>query len=81
MFYRVHCRLRACRFFHWVLHYKEVGYIIFGIGVLLTLATYILREDMKKTHVKLTQQYHNVHEIVFAIACISDQECPAKVRD
>ena len=35
--------------FHWVLKYHEAAYVIFGFGVLLSLATYLLREHMEKT--------------------------------
>ncbi len=68
-------------FFHWVLHYKEVGYIIFGTGVLLSLATYLLREEMEKTREKLIGQYNNAHDITFAIAGITDPECHAKAHE
>ncbi len=68
-------------FFHWVLHYKEVGYIILGIGILLSLATYLLREEMEKTREKLTERYNRAHDITFAIAGITDPECLAKAHD
>ena len=35
-------------FFHQVLRYPEAAYTIFGIGVLLSLVTYLLREDIRK---------------------------------
>ena len=41
-------------FFHIVLHNPEVAYSIFGIGILLSLATYLLREDLEKTRHELT---------------------------
>ncbi|HKZ18193.1 MAG TPA: hypothetical protein VJ161_12100 [Geobacteraceae bacterium] len=68
-------------FFHWVLHYEEVGFIIFGIGILLSLATYLLREEMEKTREELIRQYHNAHEITYALACVSDPECLAKAHE
>ncbi len=67
--------------FHWVLHYEEVGYIIFSIGILLSLATYLLREDMERTRSELQEQYHKAHEITFAIAGISDPECQIKAHE
>ena len=36
-------------FFHLVLHNAEAAYIIFGIGILFSLATYLLREDIEQT--------------------------------
>lgn len=68
-------------FFHWVLHYPEAAYSIFGIGILLSLATYLLREDIEKSHHELTAQYHQAHELTFAIAGISDPECLAKAQE
>jgi hypothetical protein len=67
--------------FHRVLHYPEAAYSIFGIGILLSLATYLLREDIERNHGDLTAQYHQAHEITFAIAGISDQECHAKAQE
>ncbi len=68
-------------FFHWVLHYKEVGYIVFATGVLLSLATYLLREEIEKTRETLTEQYNSAHDITFAIAGITDPECHAKANE
>lgn len=68
-------------FFHWVLHYPEAAYSIFGIGILLALATYLLREDMERNHGELTAKYEQSHEITFAMAGISDLECHAKAQE
>lgn len=68
-------------FFHWVLHYKEVGLVIFGTGVLLSLATYLLREEMEKTREKLVEKYNSAHDITFAIAGITDPECQVKAHE
>lgn len=38
-----------------VLRYPEAAYIIFGIGVLLSLVTYLLREDIEKTREELLE--------------------------
>ena len=67
-------------FFHLVLHFPEAAYSIFGIGLLLSLATYLLREDMEKTRHELIGQYHQAHEVTFAIAQISDAECRTKAE-
>ena len=67
--------------FHSVLHYEEAAYIVFGIGVLLSLVTYLLREDIEKTREGLLEQYHQAHEVTFAIARISDPECQAKAHE
>jgi len=67
-------------FFHLVLHSPEVAYIIFGIGILLSLATYLIREDLEKTRHELIGQYHQAHEVTFAIAQICDAECHSKAE-
>lgn len=68
-------------FFHWVLHYEEASYVIFGIGVLLSLATYLVREDLAHLRQGLTEQYRRSHELTFAIAQISDPECQGKAQE
>jgi len=68
-------------FFHQVLRYPEAAYTIFGIGVLLSLVTYLLREDIEKTRAELLEQYHHAHELTFAIAQISDPECQSKAHE
>jgi hypothetical protein len=68
-------------FFHLVLHTPEVAYSIFGIGILLSLATYLLREELEKTRHELVGQYHQAHEVIFAIAQISDAECHKKAEE
>jgi hypothetical protein len=68
-------------FFHQVLQYPEAAYTIFGIGVLLSLVTYLLREEIEKTRGELLEQYHQAHELTFAIARISDPECRSKAHE
>ena len=68
-------------FFHLVLHYAEVAYIIFGVGILLSLGTYLLREDIEQTRDKLIERYDNAHEIPFAIARMTDPECQEKAHE
>jgi hypothetical protein len=68
-------------FFHQVLRYPEAAYTIFGIGILLSLVTYLLREDIAKTRAELLEQYHQAHELTFAIARISVPECQSKANE
>lgn len=68
-------------FFHQVLRYPEAAYTIFGIGVLLSLVTYMLREDIEKTRAELLEQYNQAHELTFAVARISDPECQSKAHE
>ncbi len=65
-------------FFHTVLNNEQAAYVIFAIGILLSLVTYLVREDIEKTKSHLLEQYHQVHEIPFALAQIADPECQAK---
>lgn len=67
-------------FFHLVLHKPDVAYIIFGVGILLSLATYMLREDIEKCRRDLSEQYLHAHELTFALSQISDPECQARVQ-
>jgi hypothetical protein len=68
-------------FFHMVLHNTDAAYMIFGIGVLLALATYLVREEIGATRKRLAEQYHQAHEIPFAIARITDPECQARAHE
>lgn len=68
-------------FFHMVLHHEQAAYIIFGVGILLSLVTWLLREDIEQTRHALTNQYHQAHEITFALAQICDAECQAKAQE
>lgn len=68
-------------FFHLVLDHAMAAYTIFGVGILLSLVTWLLREDIEKTREELTDQYHQAHEIPFALARINDPECQAKAQE
>jgi len=68
-------------FFHQILHYPEAAYTIFGIGILLSLVTYLVREDIEKTREELLERYHQAHELTFAIVRISDAECQSKAQE
>ena len=68
-------------FFHMVLHHEEAAYMIFGIGILLSLATYLLREDIGQTREKLIDQYEQAHQIIFTIARMTDPECRDKAHE
>ncbi len=68
-------------FFHWVLHMSQVAYTIFGIGILLSLVTYLLREELEQMRERLVAQYHQSHELTYAIAQINDPECHVKANE
>lgn len=68
-------------FFHWGLHNKDASYTIFGFGTLMSLATYLLREEIVRVRKKLQEQYRQSHEITFALAGITDPDCHAKAQE
>lgn len=68
-------------FFHFVLHNELASYLTFGVGILLSLVTYLVREDLAKTKSELFTQYQQVHAIPFALAQIGDAECQAKAQE
>jgi len=68
-------------FFHMVLHNEEAAYMIFGVGILLSLVTYLVREDIGKTRESLAALYRQAHEIPAALARIGDAECQAKAQE
>ncbi len=68
-------------FFHWVLQHEEIAYITFAIGILLSLATWLLREDVEKARDTLIEQYQQAHEIPAALSRICDAECHARATE
>lgn len=68
-------------FFHLVLDNPMAAYVIFGIGSLLSLATYLLREDLATTRHELATEYRQAHEITFALAGIVDPECRVRAQE
>lgn len=68
-------------FFHWVLRHEEVAYVTFAVGLLLSLATWLLREDVEKARDTLIEQYREVHEIPAALGRICDPECYARATE
>ncbi|WP_298435731.1 hypothetical protein [Geobacter sp.] len=68
-------------FFHTVLKNEQAAYVIFGLGILLSLVTYLVREDIEKSRASLLEQYRQVHDIPFALAQIADPECQVKAHE
>jgi len=68
-------------FFHLVLHRADAAYIVFGVGILFSLGTYLLREDLAQTQSKLITHYDQAHEITFAISRMADTECRDKAHE
>lgn len=68
-------------FFHLVLRHEEAALLIFGVGILLSLATYMLRDGVESAREKLMSQYLHAHDITFTIAQITDPECQEKAQE
>jgi len=68
-------------FFHLVLHEPETAYVIFGVGALLSLATFLIREDLEQTREKLCERYEHAHEFAFALVDIKDPDGQAKAQE
>jgi len=68
-------------FFHVVLKNEGAAYLVFAVGILLSLVTYLIREDIEKSKAHLTDHFRQVHEIPLALAQISDTECQAKAQE
>ena len=63
-------------FFHMVLKNEGAAYLVFAVGILLSLVTYLIREDLEKSKTHLTEHFSQVHEIPLALAQI-----PAPLRN
>lgn len=68
-------------FFHLVLHDRVAAFTIFGVGMLLSLATWLLREDIVEIRERLLEEYREFHELPDAIRRIEDPECLQKARE
>jgi len=68
-------------FFHMVLHNEGAAYLVFAVGILLSLVTYLIREDIEKSKSHLANHFRQVHEIPLAMAQIGDAECQAKAQE
>lgn len=68
-------------FFHLVLHDRVAAFTIFGVGLLLSLATWLLREDVIEIRERLLEEYREFHELPDALRRIEDPECLLKARE
>lgn len=68
-------------FFHFVLHELVAAFTIFGVGLLLSLATWLLREDIVEIRERLLEEYREFHALPDALRRIEDPECLKKARE
>src|SRR5919201_57088 len=68
-------------FFHLVLHDRVAAFTIFGVGLLLSLATWLLREDIVEIREQLLEEYREFHELPDVMRKIEDPECVLKARE
>jgi hypothetical protein len=67
-------------FFHFGLNNHDAAYMIFGFGILLSLATFILREESNHLREGLAEEYRRSHWIAFHLSRIRDPDCQGKAR-
>lgn len=67
--------------FHLVLHDAVSAFLIFGVGLLLSLSTWLLREDIVEIREKLLDEYREFHEFPNAMRKIEDAECLRKAKE
>jgi len=67
--------------FHLVLHDRVAAFTIFGVGLLLSLGTWLLREDIIDIRDRLLAEYREFHELPDAMRKIEDPECIQKARE
>jgi len=68
-------------FFHFGLHNPDAAYMIFGFGILLTLATFILREESTHLRDGLAEEYRRSHWTALQLSRIRDNDCQEKARE
>lgn len=68
-------------FFHLVLHDRVAAFTIFGVGLLLSLATWMLREDIIEIRERLLEEHREFHELPDIMRRIKDPECLLKGRE
>ncbi len=68
-------------YFHWVLQYEQAAYTLFGMGILLSLATYLLQHQILTSQKALAELYQSNHELSSALAAINDPECELKSQE
>lgn len=68
-------------YFHWILHYEEAAYVLFGMGILLALATYLLKHEILTAQKSLAVLFQGDHELSHALSAITDSECQLKSQE
>jgi hypothetical protein len=68
-------------YFHWVLQYEQAAYILFGFGILLSLATYLIQHQILNSQKTLATLYQGNHELSSALAAITEPECQLKSQE
>jgi hypothetical protein len=62
-------------------HYEEASYILFGFGILLSLATYLVQHQILISQKLLAALFESNHELSRAFAAITDHECQLKSQE
>src|SRR3569832_1136078 len=67
-------------YFHWVLHWQKEAYIVLAIGLLLTLATYLLADEIARSRDLVIASYHRSHGLLTTLSLIDDKECQERAH-
>lgn len=62
-------------YFHWVLHWQQEAYVVLATGMLLTLATYLISEEIARSRDQVLAHYQGSHSLLTALSLIDDREC------
>src|SRR3569833_1334003 len=55
-------------YFHRVLHWQKEAYFVLAIGLLLTLATYLLADEIARSRERVSASYHRSHGLLSSLS-------------
>src|SRR3569833_304871 len=67
-------------YFHWVLHWQKEAYIVLAIGLLLTLATYLLADEIARSRDLVIASYRRSQGLLTTLSLIDDKECQERAH-
>ncbi|MEW5755945.1 MAG: hypothetical protein AB1810_06535 [Pseudomonadota bacterium] len=68
-------------YFHWVLHWEKEAYLVLAVGMLLTLATYLVLEEIGRTRSLILGRYEHAHSLLSALSKIDEPECQQRAHN
>lgn len=67
-------------YFHWVLQWEKEAYVVLATGMLLTLATYLVLEEIARSRDLVLARYQSSHSLLTALSLIEDRECQERAH-